>query len=162
MGSLSPDEYQEAANEIAKSTLNGGLPEGGLPRPKFAPGATKAAFKRDPKMAALAIAASSYSCEVDTEHETFTSRRTKERFVEAHHLVPMQYQGEFSFSLDIPENIVALCPTCHRKFHHSRFSELKSILGRLFSDRSALLKSREIDVELSAINEMYKGDVEEG
>jgi len=141
--------------------LNDGLPKGGVPLPKRAVGATKESFKRDPKMAAMAIAASKYSCEVDAEHETFTSRRTKERFVEAHHLIPMQYQDKFSFSLDIPENIVALCPICHRKFHHSRFSDLKNVLSKLFVDRSEKLESREIKIELSAINEMYKGDVEE-
>jgi 5-methylcytosine-specific restriction protein A len=161
MGDMSSDEYQEVANEIAKSPPGNDLPEGGLPLPKQVASITKNNFKRDPKMAALAIAASKYSCEIDAGHETFTSRRTKERFVEAHHLIPMQYQGGFSFSLDIPENIVALCPTCHRKFHHSRFGELKPILNKLFADRLGKLKSREIKIELPDINEMYRGDVEE-
>jgi len=161
MGDMSSDEYQEVANEIAKSPPGNDLPEGGLPLPKQIPSITKNSFKRDPKMAALAIAASKYSCEVDVGHETFTSRRTKERFVEAHHLIPMQYQVGFPFSLDIPENIVALCPTCHRRFHHSRFGELKPILQKLFADRLGMLNSREIKIELSDLSEMYKGDVEE-
>jgi 5-methylcytosine-specific restriction protein A len=161
MGGLSSDEYQEAANEIAKSASSDSLPSGGLPIPKRAVGATKESFKRDPKMAAMAIVASKHSCEVDAKHETFTSRRTRERFVEAHHLIPMQYQDRFPFSLDIPENIVALCPICHRKLHHSRFSELKSALSKLFANRSERLKSRDIVIELSAINEMYQSEVEE-
>lgn len=112
-------------------------------------------------MAAIAIQAARHRCEVEPTHETFTSRKTKQPFVEAHHLIPMQCQNEFEISLDVPENIVALCPGCHRKFHHARFSDLKASLIKLVSARNEALKSRSIVVEVEKLRKVYKGDVDE-
>jgi 5-methylcytosine-specific restriction protein A len=158
---ISSDDYQEAANEIATTDPSPSLPSGSRPRPPKVGGKYAGKYKRDPEMAAIAIRSANYQCEVDPDHETFTSRKTKQPFVEAHHLIPMQYQDEFDVSLDVPENIVALCPGCHRKFHHARFGELKISLGKLFSARDVALKSRNIISELGGLHKVYKGDVDE-
>ena len=73
----------------------------------------------------------------------------------------MQCQDEFGVSLDVPENIVALCPGCHRKFHHARFGELKPPLIKLFSARNEALESRSITIEVEKLRKIYKGDVDE-
>jgi 5-methylcytosine-specific restriction protein A len=158
---MSSDDYQEAANEIATTAPGTSLPEGSLPPPPKVNGKQAGKYKRNPEMAAIAIQAASHQCEVEPAHATFTSRKTKKPFVEAHHLIPMQCQVEFEVSLDVPENIVALCPGCHRKFHHARFGELKPSLGKLFSARSEALKSRSIVVELQELHKVYKSDVDE-
>jgi 5-methylcytosine-specific restriction enzyme A len=158
---ISSDDYQEAANEIATELPNKSLPEGGLPPPPKVNGKQAGKYKRNPEMAAIAIQAASHQCEVEPTHETFTSRKTKKPFVEAHHLIPMQCQSEFEVSLDVPENIVALCPGCHRKFHHARFGELKPSLTKLFSARCNALSTRSIGIELEKLNKVYKGDVDE-
>ena len=31
--------------------------------------------------------------------------------MEAHHLIPMEFQDDFEHSIDVPENIISLCPT---------------------------------------------------
>ncbi|WP_158237639.1 MrcB family domain-containing protein [Bradyrhizobium forestalis] len=159
--SMSSDDYQEAANEIATVLPSKSLPTGSLPPPPKVAGRETGKYKRDPEMAAIAIQAAGHQCEVEPIHATFTSRKTKKPFVEAHHLIPMQCQNDFKVSLDVPENIVALCPGCHRKFHHARFGELKPSLGKLFSTRSAALKSRSINIELEKLHKVYKSDVEE-
>jgi 5-methylcytosine-specific restriction enzyme A len=158
---LSSDDYQEAANEIAKNPPTSVLPPGGRPRPEQVIGKGANKYKRDPEMAALAIKAASHRCEIDEDHETFTSRRTKQPFVEAHHLVPMQRQDCFDVSLDVPENIVALCPGCHRKLHHARFGDFKSLLQKVFLARESQLAARNIAISLPALNDIYKGDVDE-
>lgn len=42
--------------------------------------------------------------------------------MEAHHLVPVKYQQriwqDYNINVDCIENIVSLCPTCHRAFHN--------------------------------------------
>jgi 5-methylcytosine-specific restriction protein A len=158
---ISSDDYQEAANEIATSPPGKSVPEGSLPPPPKVAGKHAGKFKRDPDMAARAIQAADHRCEIDTDHETFTSRKTKQPFVEAHHLIPMQRQGEFAVSLDVPENIVALCPGCHRKFHHARFGELKPSLLKMFTARAQALSSRGILMELETLHNIYKNDVDE-
>ncbi|SHN73508.1 MrcB family domain-containing protein [Bradyrhizobium erythrophlei] len=158
---LSSDDYQEAANEIATTETEKSLPSGSLLPPSKVVGKEGAKYKRNPEMAAIAIRAAKYQCEVDPSHGTFTSRKTKQPFVEAHHLIPMQQQDEYEVSLDVPENIVALCPGCHRRFHHARFGELKASLGQLFSAREGALKSRDIVLELAGLLKIYKSDVDE-
>ncbi|WP_342714125.1 DUF3578 domain-containing protein [Bradyrhizobium sp. B039] len=159
--SISSDDYQEAANEIATSEPGRSLPEGGLPPPPKVNGKQAGKYKRNPEMAAIAIQSASHKCEIEPGHATFTSRKTKKPFVEAHHLIPMQCQAEFEVSLDVPENIVALCPGCHRKFHHAHFGELKPSLIKLFAARNEALKARSISIELKKLNKVYKSDVEE-
>jgi 5-methylcytosine-specific restriction protein A len=158
---ISSDDYQEAANEIATSASSTPLQAGSLPPPSKVAGKQLGKYKRDPSMAARAIQAAGHQCEVDPAHLTFTSRKTKKPFVEAHHLIPMQCQSNFEVSLDVPENIVALCPGCHRKFHHARFGELKPSLSKLFVARREALKSRGIGGEPEDLHKIYKGDVEE-
>jgi 5-methylcytosine-specific restriction protein A len=158
---LSSDDYQEAANEIAKAPPTTSLPAGARPRPGKIAGKGANKYKRDPEMAALAIAAANHQCEIDEDHNTFTSRRTKQPFVEAHHLVPMQRQDDFGVSLDVPENIVALCPGCHRKLHHARFGDFKNLLQNVFLAREGKLATRDIVIDLPALNNIYKGDVDE-
>lgn len=43
----------------------------------------------------------------------FESKNTGEPFLETHHVVPLAEGG-----MDVIENVIALCPNCHRKRHH--------------------------------------------
>lgn len=158
---LSGDEYQEAANELATVGITRTLPAGSFPRPSKTTLRPHARYKRAPEMAALAIQKAKYQCEVDASHETFTSRKTKKPFVEAHHLIPIQCQDAFEVSLDVPENIVALCPGCHRKLHHAAFRDIRRSVANLFSQRGEGLKSRSIVLPLEKLTEFYQGEIEE-
>ena len=42
-----------------------------------------------------------------------------EPYLETHHLIPVSEGG-----LDSPTNIIAVCPNCHRRFHHSKEKEI--------------------------------------
>ena len=59
-----------------------------------------------------------YECEYDKEHESFISRKTNKPYMEAHHLIPMEFQRQFIDSIDIEENIICLCSRCHNKLHY--------------------------------------------
>ncbi len=89
------------------------------PRPRQEPKHTNRGpvWPRDPSIAREALIRAEYRCEVDPQHITFISAVTGQNYVEAHHLIPMSRQGECDNSLDVVANIVALCPTCHRKIH---------------------------------------------
>ena len=74
--------------------------------------------KRDPKKGANAKKRAKYLCEVDGNHKTFKGQNG-ENYCEAHHLIPMNMQEKFFYSLDVEANIVSLCPTCHNLLHYS-------------------------------------------
>jgi 5-methylcytosine-specific restriction protein A len=161
LDSLASDDYQESANEIAKHIAAFAFSPGPTLRPVKVMGKGTSKYKRDPAVAAFAIHTAGHRCELEKDHGTFTSRRTKHPFVEAHHLVPMQLQNNFEVSLDVPENIVALCPGCHRKLHHGRFGDYKKSLQKLFLTRESQLAVRGITMNSIALNNIYKGDVDE-
>ena len=73
--------------------------------------------KRDPKKGANAKKRAKYLCEVDGNHKTFKGQNG-ENYCEAHHLIPMNMQEKFFYSLDVEANIVSLCPTCHNLLHY--------------------------------------------
>lgn len=104
-------------------------------------------FLRSPVVAAEAISAAHFSCEIDPEHWTFTSKAKKHRYVEAHHLIPISHQDKFLVTLDIVENVVSLCATCHRMLHYGVEQERKPLLISLFKQRKGKLFSKSIDVE---------------
>jgi 5-methylcytosine-specific restriction protein A len=92
------------------------------------------------------IHAAHFSCECDTAHISFTSNATLQRYVEGHHLIPLQRQGLFPHSLDVYANVVSLCPNCHRLLHLAVKREKQFYLDRLFDNRKDRLTSSGIDI----------------
>ncbi|QTB24792.1 HNH endonuclease [Lysinibacillus sphaericus] len=87
-----------------------------------------------------AIKLANFKCEIDDTHETFISETSNKMFMEAHHLIPLRNQNEFEYDLDIVQNIVSICPNCHRKIHLAKASEKQSILETLFEKRKDQLE----------------------
>lgn len=158
---VSEDEFQAAAASAASARVSE-PPPGSLPPPPFEGAATGGRFRRDPNMAGLALVAAAYSCEVDQRHTTFTCQRTRQNFVEAHHLFPMGAQADFSVSLDVPENIVSLCPTCHRRLHHGLRSEVRQVLKVLWAKRRVALSARGINDSLAVLLSCYREKLVDG
>ncbi len=92
------------------------------------------------------IHASRFSCECDLAHTSFTSKATLRRYVEGHHLIPLQRQALFPYSLDVYANVVSLCPNCHRLLHLAIKAEKKYYLDKLFESRKVRLVSSGIDI----------------
>jgi 5-methylcytosine-specific restriction protein A len=112
-------------------------------------------YARSPIVSAQAIQDADFLCEIDNNHWTFTSRAKKQRYVEAHHLVPMCQQHKFLVSLDVVENIVSLCATCHRLLHFGIEKEKKEILISLFERRRKNLLGKNIEVERKDFLQFY-------
>lgn len=93
------------------------------------------------------LKAAKYMCEINDGHKTFTAVSNLEQYMEGHHLIPLQMQDEFKYSLDNYANIVCLCPTCHRLLHYGVDAEKKECLEELYKARHTRLCS--IGIELS-------------
>lgn len=112
-------------------------------------------FVRSPSIAAEAIRAAKFKCEVDESHWTFTSNARKQRYVEAHHLIPISKQSHFLYSLDVSANVIALCATCHRLLHYGASSERSALLRTLLRRRKDRLRLKLIDVTPNEFLEFY-------
>ncbi|MGF3183824.1 HNH endonuclease [Facklamia sp. P12945] len=95
-----------------------------------------------------------WKCEVNKKHKTFLTKNNKP-YMEAHHLLPMFAELNYDYSIDFPENIVCLCPTCHMQLHHGRENDKKTIIKKLYNERKDFYKKRGIDLTLSELLEYY-------
>ncbi|WP_409158933.1 HNH endonuclease [Pectobacterium sp. B2J-2] len=102
---------------------------------------TSLLFPRSAVIARQALEKANYQCEYESGHKTFISPITKLYFMEAHHLIPLSAQKDFSTSLDHIYNIFSLCPNCHRKIHFGSAKDKEEILERLYRSREQLFLS---------------------
>ena len=113
------------------------IPDGPIQPPVKIQHSAGYSFARNPKIGRLALQNAEYKCELDSSHITFSSKSTGKPFLEVHHLVPMEKQGDFpKVSLDVPDNIIALCPNCHRKIHLATEEEKRPLLTKLYNSRT--------------------------
>lgn len=151
----SEDEYQDEVQRkgeeqteeeekpyLRKSTVPAGL--------------SKDSYPRDPKVASRAIEKANYQCENDPSHHTFPSK-FGHKFAEAHHLIPLEYYEKFEYDIDIVQNIISLCPTCHRAFHHSESDYQNELISRFFMLRKEELSKMGILITLSDLKNLYRG-----
>ena len=108
-------------------------------------------YVRDRSIAIESMKNSGYVCEFNSTHELFISRRSGKPYLEAHHLIPMEFQSDFETSLDIVENIFCLCPNCHRAVHHAIGDTSKQILNGLIGRRDALSTFKLNEMDLHAL-----------
>ncbi|RAN45635.1 hypothetical protein RB25_17895 [Herbaspirillum rubrisubalbicans] len=163
---ISEVDFQEALESFAVEGEGGQAdvdirPTTTGPQPLPAVGESKGKRKyvRSSRIPARALKMAKYTCSLATEdepHPSFVSQRTEKCYVEAHHLIPFSYQGRFLNSLDVEENIIILCPNCHRKLHHATAREKNGLLEELLYERKRLLEARGIGVSLSELKSMYK------
>jgi len=149
---VSEEEFQE---EIQKGKLKI-LPPGKVEKKTTKSNSSSSSYPRDRDVSFTAIHAANFKCENDTSHQTFTSAKTGYQFVEAHHLIPMEFQDEHDASIDVPENIISLCPNCHRAFHNSIDKTKIELVKKFFSARKKALIEREINIDENKLLVNYK------
>lgn len=115
-------------------------------------------LQKKPAISKEAIINAKYTCEKCSNSNVFISKKTNENYVEAHHLIPFTktIQLHFNNSLDVPENIIALCPNCHRFMHYGKLEEIIKDLKTFLEKRKELLRKRGIDTTLERLVEYYK------
>ena len=126
-------------------------------------------YLRNPLVGKEAIMKANYLCQHDSSHQFFISKATHHNYVEAHHLIPIAYQALFTNGIDVVENVVALCPVCHRciPFFSSNIlsnkemvfginEQRKSILTHLYKNSEEKLYRVGIDVRLKELFELYE------
>src|SRR5699024_571776 len=81
---------------------------------------------------------SNWTCEISKSHKTFINEQLNKPFVEGHHLISMFAQDQFEYTIDFADNIVTLCPNCHRKIHYGLPQDKYEMIQLLFEKRKDL------------------------
>ena len=102
-----------------------------------------------------ALRLADYRCE-NTLCDThlFLRKDGKTNYTEAHHLIPLQYQRDFDFSLDVEANVVSLCPNCHCLLHYGQDKE--ELLRQLYNQRKSRLQKCNLDIRFEDLLLMYR------
>lgn len=98
---------------------------------------------------------SNWTCENDDNHITFINNYDKKPFIEAHHLIPMATQGLFEYSIDFADNIICLCPTCHKRIHYGVKTDKSEMISKFYKDRIDKIKRFNIDASIKDIEIFY-------
>ncbi|MCS0405631.1 HNH endonuclease [Vibrio parahaemolyticus] len=69
-------------------------------------------YRRDPDVVAEALYRAEGFCEKCKEKAPFIKHSNGEPYLEVHHIIPLSQGG-----LDSLENVISLCPNCHREIH---------------------------------------------
>jgi 5-methylcytosine-specific restriction enzyme A len=147
------DEFQKEIQEIKNKTE---IKDGPIEKPKMSiKGHYNSSYNRDPNISANALILAGNKCENDQSHLTFSPPKSEKQFMEAHHLIPMKFQGEFSYSIDVPENIVCLCPNCHRAFHSANDNKKKELIKVFYDKRKNGLEKRGLIISLDELFNLY-------
>lgn len=113
-------------------------------------------WKRSSIIKMQSIESAGYKCEINSNHKTFTAKRTGKPYMEGHHALPMKYQNRFQNSLDIYANVICLCPTCHRRLHYGVESEKMNVVDKIYYDRSDRLDASGIKIGKEEFESLIK------
>ena len=112
---------------------------------------------RDPSIAEDAKENANYQCEVSSSHVTFKRGIDNKQYTEAHHLIPYTEYDKYAdqnICLDRKQNIVSLCPNCHRNIHHGTKDEIYKLLEVLFKSRGLAIQ-RGYGCDLNKLKNYY-------
>ena len=110
-------------------------------------------YQRDKQIALNALNHANYTCEIDKNHRCFLKKDGETPYTEAHHLIPLSFQDEFEYSLDVEQNIVSLCSNCHNEIHYGY--NAKELIKKLYEERKDLLKAKKIPITLEKLYVYY-------
>lgn len=150
--------YQE---QLDDSIPVSGTDSSSTREPEYLDSKTGRVAKKNPSISSKAVAASGFKCAFDPAHHTFLKENGKQ-YMEGHHLIPCnpgnseKYWKRFGRNIDCFENIVSLCPICHRRIHYGSEAERAEIIDRLYEVQAEKLKAAGIAISLKELRELYE------
>lgn len=117
--------------------------------------------KKNPSLAKAVIAESGYKCIIDGNHETFKNPKG-EQYMEGHHLIPctplnaQNFEDKDGKNIDCIENIVSICPTCHRAVHFGDDSTKEVLIKTLYAKQKQQLEKAGLRITEIELLDIYK------
>lgn len=115
---------------------------------------------RKAKVSKYALKEADFKCMYDETHETFSTERGTP-YMEGHHLIPCTASNSEYFwnkcerNIDCVENVVCLCPTCHRRIHFGSKEEKEDVVKSLYDKRISLLRKAGFDITIEELLSLY-------
>lgn len=154
-------EYTEAVADIDDSNINPEICNNAhTVEPHIGQTGNKKQYSKNPLLGKSAIKLAGYQCESDPKHNTFPSGRARKPYMEAHHLIPVCFQQEmwerYHVNIDCLENLVSLCPTCHKAIHYGSNDVKAKLLEGLYRKCAPKYHKIGLAISLEEIKKLYK------
>ena len=157
------DDDFNAQDEIQQSE---GLPSYATERTADKPlniviGGQGKSIRKDNRISKEALIQSSFKCQIDPNHITFNNTQSLP-YMEGHHLIPCTVTNANFFweryrkNIDCLENIVCLCPTCHRAVHFGDNETVSEMVKRLYSKQNEKLSLAGIPISMVELLSLYR------
>lgn len=72
--------------------------------------------------------------------------------MEGHHIIPVSLNDSFSEELDCEENVIALCPNCHKAMHLAQNDYKEDLLSYILENNK---KFDKFNLGLEDMKEIY-------
>lgn len=128
--------------------------------PQYATGAGGQSVKRNPGIAKQALKDAEFECAMDSHHLTFKTKKGIP-YMEGHHLIPCTYLNAQYFwknmqrNIDCTDNIICLCPTCHRKIHYASKKEKRQMIEYLYEKKKKRFDEIGLKISLEELLKLY-------
>jgi 5-methylcytosine-specific restriction protein A len=125
-------------------------------RDEITPGLSGKSIKKNQSIAKRVLETSNYSCLCDCAHRTFLTERGKP-YMEGHHLIPCTVANsqivweKYHSRTDREENIICICPTCHRAIHFGDKPTRRKTIQVLYEKQKDKLFSVGIEVGIDEL-----------
>lgn len=149
----SDGSFQESINELVIEIHQNRDRNDREPKKRVVNG--KEQWVRDPFRAYTALCIAEFKCEIDESHTSFLSAKSGKPFMEAHHLIPIHHQDSFEVNLDVVENIVSLCPNCHRAIHLGEIRPRGALISVLYEKKKVDLRRAELRLSKAELKKLY-------
>ena len=117
-------------------------------------------IKKNPSLAKTVLEQARYCCAINAGHTTFISSKGVQ-YMEGHHLIPCTVENaeeidkKYQKNIDCCENIVCLCPTCHRAIHFGDDKTKREKIRFLYRQQGQKLKKVGINITEQELLDLY-------
>lgn len=116
---------------------------------------------KNSRVSKKALLDANFTCSIDKNHKTFITSKNLP-YMEGHHLIPCTIQNsvffkeKFDKNIDCYQNIVCLCPNCHREIHFGEWKNKSKKIKFLYLKHKEELKRIGITLTEKELLDLYK------
>jgi len=119
------------------------------------------AIAKDSKISKSALIAAKFTCTINPAHITFITKHNIP-YMEGHHLIPCTvtnseyFKERFNKNIDCFENIVCICPNCHREVHYGEWNSKSEKIKIMLKKQQEKLKRVGLMISDEELLNLYK------
>ena len=154
------DEDFDFQEKIQNTDVKETISDTAKQQPSFNNGSSGRTVAKKAYISKQALREANFKCVFDNSHETFQTAKGVP-YMEGHHLIPCTvsnveyYWDKYGRNIDCVENIICLCPTCHRRIHFGSKEEKERIIKVLYKKQISSLRSAGLDISIDELLSLY-------